>query len=106
MALRRRRTRTWPEALPRDGAEDAVARPGVCRAPLLHALHAGRGLRLGAALSQGGQAQPEGQGPRASAPLCLPFCWAPPGLGAPSPSPTTHTALGVFLCLVKTCSMK
>lgn len=40
------------------------------------------------------------------APLCLPFCWAPPSLGAPSPSPTTHTALGVFLCLVKTCSMK
>lgn len=71
MALRRRRTRTWPEALPRDGAEDAVARPGVCRAPLLHALHAGRGLRLGAALSQGGQAQPEGQGPRASARLSV-----------------------------------
>lgn len=65
MALRRRRTRTWPEALPRDGAEDAVARPGVCRAPLLHALHAGRGLRLGAALSQGGQ------GPRASARLSV-----------------------------------
>lgn len=78
---------------------------GLPRTPAARAPR-GRGLRLGAALSQGGQAQPEGQGPRASAPLCLPFCWAPPGLGAPSPSPTTHTALGVFLCLVKTCSMK
>lgn len=110
-----RGTRTLPLALPWDTAEGAAAAgaagSGVClRIPpartrtlcLPEALLQGPGLRVGVAVSQGGQAQREGQDPPGiHDPLCLAFCWGPPGLGPPSPSPTTHATSGVFLWLVK-----